>query len=366
MKKIIAFLSFFICTSTIVGQKISVDKVDAFTGNRIVETSSVTLKRNGLASGFAVCFISVDNRIFLKMYLDEDDRVAYHINEGDKLLLKLTDGNLVELKSLWDVVASNNDNDVPQNSNKIRKWELTSVYSGDFTPVTETNLITNIRLYKSNGYTDYKVNEKRAKQVQKAYQLLVDKVGTDGMHQHSSSTESFSNSSDSDIHNAPTTKTPISEFWDLQFGQNEDSVRSIISIKGLDEISIDSAGVTLDLEECQHSISFKKPKMNNYVFDACLLTFLNNRLQSVAFNREFVEKKEFLVFFEELKQILDFKYGTSIEIGAKERCLVWNDGNSRVVSLMTTEESEIAKVVLYYKNYGLEVNDKRKVDFSDF
>lgn len=361
MKKVVALIFFVFCTLIVSGQKITNDKIDTFTGKRTVTTSYVDLKFYSPS----VSFQYYDGDFRLIFFFKDLYRESFHVNEGDELLFKLADGSLVKLKSLWNETAEN-DEDVPKDSNKNRYWTIYTVYSGDIKSLATGSLITNVRFHKSNGYEEFRVSEKAAKKVQKAYRLLVERVGEDNEKEDKSAPEGTFNELKASEKNNMNFNSPISGFWGVFFGQNENEVRDIINKKSLQEIPSDSAGITIDPDKNQHTIAFKHPIIGGYQFDDCILVFLSNKLQSLALGRDFKDSKEASDFFLGLKQILDLKYGSGIKSEFQGERFVWNDNNQRSVFLLFWPQPDAVKVVLHYKDYGIKADNESKIDLSDF
>lgn len=104
--------------------------------------------------------------ILLSMSLYNQGNV---IGSDDKIMIKTSDGEVYELLSIDSYVSR---------TNIVSGMTISSIeptYAGD-SYFFKDKLVTDIRVYFTDGYVDFEVKEKAAKKIQKAYNLILEEI----------------------------------------------------------------------------------------------------------------------------------------------------------------------------------------------
>ena len=148
------------------GQKIKKSEIDTFSGKANIETSIVPIKQR-LTDGAGVFFkFRNSGDILLSMSLYNQGNV---IGSDDKIMIKTSDGEVYELLSIDSYVSR---------TNIVSGMTISSIeptYAGD-SYFFKDKLVTDIRVYFTDGYVDFEVKEKAAKKIQKAYNLILEEI----------------------------------------------------------------------------------------------------------------------------------------------------------------------------------------------
>lgn len=163
MKKII-LLFMMLAGLTMNAQKCKYAKneVDKFTNKTILETKTDAFGISGIGMGFSSSYSlykSDDNKYIKFMFTTTGS--VFAISKGEGVMLKLQNGDVVTLDFLESVVSDISHNTAMKSSVK----KITTLV-----PITDQNiekfnnsLVTDIRVYTTDGYVDDEVKEKRAK-----------------------------------------------------------------------------------------------------------------------------------------------------------------------------------------------------------
>ena len=163
MKKII-LLFMMLAGLTMSAQKCKYAKneVDKFTNKTIVETKEDAFVISGMGLGFSVGYslYKSDNNKYLKLRLT-DSGSLFAIREGNEIMFKLENGNVINLKFIESQIADSSYNSgLKATFHKIITLvPITNEEIDQF----KNNKLTDIRIYTTDGYVDKEVKEKRAK-----------------------------------------------------------------------------------------------------------------------------------------------------------------------------------------------------------
>ncbi|MGG5506759.1 MULTISPECIES: hypothetical protein [unclassified Myroides] len=160
---IIVILSSFIANAQ--KCKYQRNEVDNFTKKTIIETKREIFTTSGMGLGFGTAyslFKSDDNK-FIRFYFSTTDK-PFAIKEGDNIMIKFSDDDVMSLKfSKSDISNSSYISQIKTSTYSLDA--LISITESDIR-IFESKIITDIRVYTTDGYIDGEVNAKRAKKFQ--------------------------------------------------------------------------------------------------------------------------------------------------------------------------------------------------------
>jgi hypothetical protein len=165
MKKLILLTILTLTISTIYGQKIETDKIDEFTNSHIKETSWEKMEIGYFR------FRKINDTFYFNLKYSSAN--VFSVSEGDKLILKLKDGSILDLINL--------------------KYEISSIGAGAigflasgamgasiYYPITESQLkilekinVEKYRLYTSLGFKDMEMKTKNSEKLKISAELIL-------------------------------------------------------------------------------------------------------------------------------------------------------------------------------------------------
>ena len=131
------------------------NEIDKFNGKLILETKKTTVYANSLDPQMKSMFFrfsQIDSLNFLEVSKWYSSIIS--VNKSDKFLLKLDNGQLIELESMKYSIAT------PYSG----KWHIDIDYflSKENLKFLQNNLITEVRIYTTDGYIEESVNSKNS------------------------------------------------------------------------------------------------------------------------------------------------------------------------------------------------------------
>ncbi|MDU1892432.1 MAG: hypothetical protein E6767_17245 [Dysgonomonas sp.] len=175
MKKIVFFITLYLLPLFIGAQSVENKEINPFTGGSISATSWSNIDGKYLLpnkgnSTFYFMLRKEDNTVFfhLKIY----NRNINRINKDSQLQLKMRDGSLITLTAIDTFIANT---DVYTNlGDSYSRNIIHVVYRGDLSGLIGNNLIERISIDTIWGVLISELNEKNAKKVNKAYNLIME------------------------------------------------------------------------------------------------------------------------------------------------------------------------------------------------
>ncbi|MEZ3441533.1 hypothetical protein [Alistipes sp.] len=165
MKKLFFALVLIVMHEHSFSQKITVDKIDDFTGAHIVETSYAKI-----SDGFNCTLRKIDGRCYFSTAYNCGDEI-YSAKEGAEFMLKLNDGEIIILNNLEYAVADYWSSGAPAYlSHFVLKTEY--LLSPSQVAQLQSTEISVVRLYTSEGYIERIVSERNAKRLLKLFNLI--------------------------------------------------------------------------------------------------------------------------------------------------------------------------------------------------
>lgn len=154
MKRVLLLMLFISATST--AQKVAENKIDKFTDNRILQVNAMEGKNwqhsdvisKGMFKNIFLSFKAINNNLYLQLGVNTGGTLLC-ISESSKTILLFSDGSKLSLSHI-------NDSDCSHNL-------ITGVYPlslNDLETFTNKEL-TDVRIYFSDGYTDYEIRKNK-------------------------------------------------------------------------------------------------------------------------------------------------------------------------------------------------------------
>ncbi|MDP3352338.1 MAG: hypothetical protein Q8S44_01180 [Flavobacteriaceae bacterium] len=165
MKKIILLSILILTISAIYSQKIETDKIDEFTNSHIKETSWEKIEIGYFR------FRKINDTFYFNFKYSNLN--VFSVSEGDKLILKLKDGSILDLMNSQYEISS------------IGAGAIGFLVSGAmgvniYYPITKSQLkileeinVEKYRLYTSLGYTDTEMKTKNSEKLKKSAELIL-------------------------------------------------------------------------------------------------------------------------------------------------------------------------------------------------
>lgn len=171
MKKYSILIVLLILSYKAFSQKIDKSEVDDFTGKKAVYTSYEKIKGSMNCKNILhFRLISESEKEYMQLKWSTDRMLS--VSEGENVLLKLSNNDILKCKNLKYVLASNGDGAVGLNCSKALGVCLD--LSIENIEIFKSNdvFVTKIRIQTSEGYFDIDIKEKDSKKLNKAYSLL--------------------------------------------------------------------------------------------------------------------------------------------------------------------------------------------------
>ena len=169
MKKLL-FILLFVVTSATFSQKIVTQIIDEFTNQFIKETSWEKLAWNGNMNAL-VRGRRVDSNYYLEFKMILNDRV-YSVDEGEVLLFKLSDGEILKLNNLKYEVSSVGGGSVGISGSNLLGINFTCKIGKSEIRKLKNKELVKLRIYTSEGYSEESVKQKRIVKFKKLISLL--------------------------------------------------------------------------------------------------------------------------------------------------------------------------------------------------
>lgn len=154
---------------TVSAMKIKVDEIDEFTGQRRLITSWEDFCQKECHIRFRLQ--NGHQYLDFKLWWGKPDLI---IGEGDDLLFKSTDDNIVSFEPTGTFTSSIGGGAVGIVASGA--WGIQATYTGDLSYFAD-NITRLIRINAFEGYIDKKVSEGDGKKIQKLYNLFVTALG---------------------------------------------------------------------------------------------------------------------------------------------------------------------------------------------
>lgn len=167
MKKILTLLAICLISIGMSAQKIKKSEYDKFNKTKHVETSWISLKSDLTGKDYNVSFYAFGGKNFFRIKIN---KCPTAVAEGTNVIILLENGDTYNLTVFEDAIAA------PGNgATKLFGAALPGVdilADGDLS-CFDKGLADGIRVNTVDGYWDVDVSDKKAKEIQKAYQLFV-------------------------------------------------------------------------------------------------------------------------------------------------------------------------------------------------
>lgn len=170
MRKILTLLLICLIPIGMSAQKIKKSEYDKFNKTKHVETSWVSIKSDLTGKDYNVSFYSFGGKDFFRIKIN---KCTTAIAEGSTVTILMDNNETYNLTVYEDAIAA------PGNgATKLFGAALPGVdvlATGDLN-IFSKGLVAGIRLNTVDGYWDVEVSGKKAKEIQKAYQLFVEEL----------------------------------------------------------------------------------------------------------------------------------------------------------------------------------------------
>lgn len=170
MKKILTLLMICLISLGVSAQKIKKSEYDKFNKTKHIETSWISLKSDLTGKDYNVSFYSFGGKDFFRIKIN---KCTTAIAEGSTVTILMDNDDTYNLTVYEDAIAA------PGNgATKLFGAALPGVdilATGDLNAFNK-GLVAGIRLNTVDGYWDVEVSDKKAKEIQKAYQLFVEEL----------------------------------------------------------------------------------------------------------------------------------------------------------------------------------------------
>lgn len=142
------------------GQEIKKNEIDEFTGDKLKISSWEKLAYTGKMNSY-VRMKKVNSTFILNFKFITTNK-AYSINEGEVLLLKLSDSQIIKLKNSSFETSSIGGGSVGISGSNLFGIKISCHINNETLKKLQNNLIVKMRIYQSNGYIEEDVKKKRA------------------------------------------------------------------------------------------------------------------------------------------------------------------------------------------------------------
>lgn len=175
MKKFFLFLLLLIFGVSIQAQSIKVDKQDKFTGFKEKRTSFEKVVSDPLIMGgqmgrnIWVAFQAFENSKIPIMIMKWCTNEVRAIDKGETVVFLDEDGNAHPCTNLEYTISSRGAGTVGALGMDLQGVNL--VLSGDFSSFKDKRM-TDLRIYTTDGYIDFKIKKSNANKLNKMYKLI--------------------------------------------------------------------------------------------------------------------------------------------------------------------------------------------------
>ncbi len=140
------------------GQKIAENRIDDFTKHHVIRTDWEALSREG---GFYthIRVSSIDHIIFFDLKWLHDNEIGA-INEGARIMFKMTNDSIVTLHTLEGVVSCRGCGAVGFAGSTGYGYQLSCSMGGQELSMLSKLPVKKMRIYLPDGYVEYDIKEK--------------------------------------------------------------------------------------------------------------------------------------------------------------------------------------------------------------
>jgi len=166
MKKCVLFALMALAAFNATAQKLEKPQIDKISGETTLSTKEEILANPFVwIRHFLACSI-VKGRGYYTIYfhLREGGETYYQVAKGDKAIIKLTDGKLLEIVADFDEYSSG----TPNETRSFLQYDLTD----NDIAILKQGKISVIRINTSNGAYDYEIKEGKSEIIKKQLELL--------------------------------------------------------------------------------------------------------------------------------------------------------------------------------------------------
>jgi hypothetical protein len=171
MKKFLTLLLAvcFVCLGAS-AQKIKKSEYDKFNKTKHIETSWIGLKSDLTGKDYNVSFYSFGGKDFFRIKIN---KCPTAIAEGTNITILMENDDTYNLKVYEDAIAAPGKGATKLFGAALPGVDIFAV--GDLA-IFDKGLVAGIRVNTIDGYWDVEVSDKKAKEIQKAYQLFVEEL----------------------------------------------------------------------------------------------------------------------------------------------------------------------------------------------
>lgn len=159
----------FVCLGA-TAQKIKKSEYDKFNKTKHIETSWVGLKSDLTGRAYNVSFYSFGGKDFFRIKIN---KCTTAIAEGTNVTILMENGDTYNLTVYEDAIAAPGNGATKLFGAALPGVDILAV--GDLT-LFDKGLVDGIRVNTVDGYWDVDVSDKKAKEIQKAYQLFAEEL----------------------------------------------------------------------------------------------------------------------------------------------------------------------------------------------
>jgi hypothetical protein len=182
MKKLIlltALLFPFLMSSA---QKIEKSIIDDFTGNKVIYTSWEKIKSNNITgrNQLLARFRYENNLQYFELKWITGESLGnqsgrFSVADDAKLLLKLSNGEVVTLKSIEYSIAQKGLGTTGLSFSALYGMHLKYI-GDDISKLSGKEYVTKVRIYTTDGYVDIELKEKDSKKINELYAIFITEI----------------------------------------------------------------------------------------------------------------------------------------------------------------------------------------------
>ena len=173
MKKLLLLLMLFV-TNISFAQHISIDEVDKFTENRVIQINALTGKY--WSASDAINKNVFKEQVFLStklMKFPEGNITSYiNLNVQSNYSICFSQGQVIFLFENGEKLTLNQSSKLDCNTKNNVQFHLTM----EELKILSNNIISEFRIYTTDGYIDFEMKKKAKKIVQETFKWTVDKL----------------------------------------------------------------------------------------------------------------------------------------------------------------------------------------------
>lgn len=150
-------------------QKIVENKIDEFTGDKIIKSSWQKL----IWSGKGVAYFRINEFNNVKFFdFKFFNRQVFSIDKGDKIMLKLDNGEFVTLLNNKFTITCTGCGSIGLNGSGVQGINVLYRLNEEDLKNLQQNKVEKIRFYTSKGYSEHKIKEKYSTKISKSIELF--------------------------------------------------------------------------------------------------------------------------------------------------------------------------------------------------